>query len=278
MHTVRCALAVALLAVAVNAGLAQEITGLTEYLEALDYPESLSLRLTGVFRSKDFETFSHRTLDPFEDPSIIADWALVKGERYDYELSLEAEEGWRLRSLGLSVMGQAAARCATGSATSDMALSGSFIARYNGFIFPHYAAEGEAERDCTARLATVIIPDPARFSKVETDDPGLKLARLDVWEFVGACERLGGEAVLRIDAPEGSTVELWTIGYPDEAVTLPVNEKVGTRTLPDAPWTLRIRLPEGMTVDDLPDGTVGLNLNAEGILPDWLGGGTNAAP
>jgi len=118
----------------------------------------------------------------------------------------------------------------------------------------------------------MIVPDPSGFMAVETDDPGVKLARLDVREFVADCEQLGGEAVLQFDAPDGSTVELWTSGHPDEAVTLPVNEEVGTRPLPSAPWALRISLPEGMTVDDLPDGKVGFSLNASGTLADWLNG------
>jgi len=277
MRFSRCVVTAALVLGAMSAAFAQgdtnpTVTDLSHYIEALECPESLSLRITGVFQSSDFEELALRTLEPFEDPSVIGDWWLVKGERYDYEVSLTADGDWRLRSLALSVLGQAAARSATAPATTEMTLSGSFIARYGGFMLPHFAAEGEAERDCIVRLATLTLPDPSGFKAVETDDPGVKLARLDVREFVADCERLGGEAVLQVEAPDGSTVELWTIGYPDEAVTLPVNEQVGTRPLPSAPWALRISLPEGMTVDDLPEGKVSFSLNAAGTLPDWLKG------
>jgi hypothetical protein len=254
------------------------LTGVSEYLQSLDYPEALSLKLTGVFRSMDFESYRQMTIDPFEDLSVVGQWTLVGGERYDYELSLAPAEDWRLGSLALSVLGQAAAQSATGTPSEQMSLGGSFIARYGGMMFPHYRSEGAGQRDVTVSLATLVLPDPAQFSSVETDDPGLKLARLDVLEFVNTCEEMGGEAVLTIEAPEGSTVRLWTVGHPEEAATLPVNQTIGTRALPTAPWALSIRLPEGMTVDDLPDGQVGLNLNAAGILPDWLNRGPNPAP
>lgn len=270
-------LIVMLVALTACVGFAQ-MTGVEEYLQALDYPESLSLQLTGVFRSMDFETYRQMTVDPFADPSLIGQWALVRGERYGYILSLKSDGDWHLRSLALSVLGQAAAKSTTVAPAPEMGLTGSFVARYGGMMFPHYDAQGEAEREVTVRLATLVLPDPSRFSPVETDNPRLKLARLDVLEFVNTCEQLGGQAVITVDAPAGSSVQLWTIGYPDEAVTLPVAETVGTRTLPSAPWSVRITLPEGMTVDDLPDGTVGLDLNAEGVLPDWLGGGMNRAP
>ena len=281
MRLLRFALVAMLLAASVCAGFAQTemaLTGVSEYLEALDYPESLSLKLTGVFRSMDFETYRQMTIDPFADLSVIGRWATVQGERYDYTLSLKSDGDWKLRALALSVLGQAAAKSTTEEPAEELGLTGSFIARYGGMMFPHYLAEGESPREVTVRIATLVLPDPSRFSPVETDDPGLKLARLDVLDFVNTCEQMGGEAVLTVDAPEGSTVELWPIGYPEEAVTLPVSQTIGTRTLPSAPWSLRIRLPEGMTVDDLPDGRVGLNLNAEGILPDWLHREANPAP
>ncbi len=281
MRHLRYALIVTLLAASTCAGFAQngmELTGVSEYLEALDYPDSLSLKLTGVFRSMDFETYRQMTVDPFADLSVIGRWAMVQGERYDYILSLKSDGDWKLRSLALSVLGQAAAKSTTVEPAAEMGLTGSFIARYGGMMFPHYLAEGEAPREVTVRIATLVLPDPSRFNPVATDDPGLKLARLDVLGFVNTCEQMGGEAVLTVDAPEGSTVELWTIGYPEEAVTLPVSQTIGTRTLPSAPWSLRIRLPEGMTVDDLPDGRVGLNLDAEGILPDWLHREANPVP
>ncbi|MFW5867761.1 MAG: hypothetical protein ACOCX2_08100 [Armatimonadota bacterium] len=280
MHTLRIIMIVMLIAgtVAVCAAQAETtLTGVAEYLQSLDYPESLSLRLTGVFRSTDFETYAQMTLDPFADLSVIGQWTLLAGERYDYELSLSSDGDWALHSLALSVLGQAAAKSTTAAPAPEMGLTGSFIARYGGMIFPHYEATGEAERDVTVRLATLTLPDPSRFHPVETEDRGLKLARLDVLEFVNACEQLGGEAVLTVSAPEGSLAQLWTVGYPEEAVTLPISERVGTRTLPPAPWAVRIRLPAGMTVDDLPGGQVGLDLDAEGILPDWLGPRTNPA-
>ena len=279
MRLLRYAMIGVLLAATARVGPAQNgpmMSGVSEYLQSLEYPDSLSLKLTGVFRSMDFETYKHLTIDPFADTSVIGQWALVKGERYDYMLSLQSDGDWRMRSLALSVLGQAASRSTTVAPAQGMGLNGSFIARYGGMMFPNYSAEGEAERDVTVRLATLVLPDPSRFNRVDTDDRSLKLARLDVLEFVNACEQLGGEAVLTIDAPEGSMVALWTIGYPEEAVTLPLGRTIDTRTLPTAPWSVRIALPEGMTVDDLPDGTVGLNLNAEGILPDWLeSGGAN---
>ncbi len=252
----------------------QGISSLTEYLDALNYPDSLSLRLTGVFRKDDFETYRHMTIDPFAD-AAFGRWSLVRGERYDYEVTLATDGDWRLRSLALSVLGQTAVRTTTASPSEQLSVTGSFIARYGGIMLPHYRAEGEAGRDATVRLATLVLPDPSLFNRVETADPGLKLARLDVLQFVNTCEALGGEAVLSIDAPEGSDAKLWTIGYPEEAVTLPIGQRIGTRTLPSAPWAVRVKLPEGMTVDDLPEGTVGLDLNAEGILPDWLNRGAN---
>lgn len=279
MRQLRHALIALLVTAAACAAVAQNqptMTGVEEYLASLDYPDSLSLRLTGVFRSMDFETYARRTIDPFDDPSVVGQWAMVQGERYDYELSLASDGDWALRSLALSVLGQAAAKSTTASPSTEMALTGSFVARYGGMMFPHYLAEGETQRDITVRLATLVLPDPTQFNSVQTDDPAMKLARLDVLDFVSTCEQLGGEAVLEINAPEGSVVEIWTIGYPDEAVRLPVNQQIGTRRLPSAPWSVRIALPEGMTVDDLPEGMVNLNLNAAGILPDWLGGGANA--
>ncbi len=278
MRMIRMTAIAVLIATTACAGYAQKemrIAGMAEYLEALEYPQTLSLKLTGVFRSLDFQTYRQMTVDPFADLSVVGRWALVKGERYDYELSLAADGDWRLRSLALNVLGQGASRATTDATAGEMSLKGAFIATSGGMMCPHYAAEGEAERDVTVQVAPVALPDPSRFHPVETDDPRLKLARLDVREFIEAAQALGGEGVLTIDAPEGSTVELWTVGNPEKAVTLPVGERVGTHALPPAPWALRITLPEGMTVDDLPDGRVGLDLNAEGILPDWLNRGPN---
>jgi hypothetical protein len=262
-----------LIATTACTGFAQKemtLTGIQDYLQALEYPQTLSLKLTGVFRSMDFTTYRQMTVDVFADLSVVGQWTLVKGERYEYELSLTTDGDWQLRTLALSVLGQAASKATTDASAGEMSLAGAFIATSGGMMFPHYLAEGESERDVTVRLAAVVLPDPSRFNPVETDDPRLKLARLDVKEFLEAAETLGGEGVLTIDAPEGSTVELWTIGSPEKAVTLPVGEQVGTHALPSAPWALRITLPDGMTVDDLPGGQVGLDLNAEGILPDWL--------
>jgi len=273
MHRIRLtmiALLIAATAAVCSAQAETTLTGVAEYLQALEYPESLSLRLTGVFRSADFQTYALMTVDPFADLSVVGQWTLVSGERYDYDLSLSSDGDGSLNSLALSVLGQAAAKSTTAAPADQLSLTGSFVARYGGMIFPRYEETGEAERAVMVQLATLTLPDPTRFHRVETEDRGVKLARLDVLEFVSACEQMGGEAVLTVSAPEGSVAQLWTVGHPDEAVTLPIAQRVDTRGLPSAPWALSIRLPEGMTVDDLPDGQVGLDLNAEGILPDWL--------
>lgn len=275
MRPLPCLLALVLLALPLTFVAAQEVervpilTGVHEYLAGLDYPESLSLKLSGIFRSTDFETYAQVTIDPFADLSQLQQWMLIRGERYDYELSLVADE-WLLRSLALSVLGQAAARSTTAAPAPQMTLTGSFIARHDGMILPDYRAEGDAERDVIIRIASLPMPNPIGFNPVETDDARLKMARLDVLDFVSDCHRLGGQAVLEVTAPAGSTVQIWTIGHPAESALLPVGEKIGTRNLPSAPWNLRIELPEGMTVADLPDGRVNLQIDADGVLPDWL--------
>ena len=278
MRSLRCTLLVTLIVISQGHLVAQEpervttLSGFWDYLAELEHPDTLSLQVSGIFRSPDFQSYALLTVDPFVDPGAAGQWCLIKGERYDYELALTAgADDGRIRSLAMSVAGQLERRSEPDAPAGQASIGGSFIAEFSGLMLPAYSAVGEAELEVTVGLSTLPLPNPADFNPVFVNDPRLKLARLDVGEFVTDCERLGGHAVIEVTAPAESTVHLWTIGHPEGAVTLPVGEKVGSRALPPTPWNLRIELPEGMTVADLPDGRVNLQLDAEGIFPEWPG-------
>ena len=80
------------------------------------------------------------TVDPFA-ARLIGQWALVRGERYGYILSLKSDGDWHLRSLALSVLpggGGPPLRPRQMERPARRALRRDDV--------PHYDAQGEAER------------------------------------------------------------------------------------------------------------------------------------
>ncbi len=260
MRFVRYAVVFTLTVSLATVGLAQDNLDVSINLE-VEYPDTLTLRLTGVFEEvgEDGPELRQTTIALVEGGRADTRWSLVEGERYEFELTLAPDGDWLLKSVALDLIGHMETKWGSATPSDRVELTGSFIARYHGFLLPAYYSEGDAERDSVVTIAIApLSPHLSGYVRaVETDDPSLLLLRMDPRAIVRTFDLFSGQQmVVNIEAPDGVLVEFASVGNPERAVAVDRGE-TALGDLPPPPWAIRVQVPEG-AAEDVLDGTLNI--------------------
>ncbi len=176
---------VVVLAGLVSAQAADSIAvGLREVRQAMHWPDTLQIRVTGLFQSPEDGRIAMITWAPLEDDSVLDRWCLIEGARYEYVVSLRSDGDWLLRSLSCGFMAEEPATTLAPAPTPELTLQGAFIATREGRLLPDFSWEGEGVRDCTVRLLVATMPPRTTVIEIERTEPAVRvLYRADPWDF-----------------------------------------------------------------------------------------------
>jgi len=158
--------------------------GMREVREAMQWPDTLQIRVTGLFQSPEDGRVAFITWEPLVDDSVLDRWCLIEGGRYDYTIALRSDGDWLLRSLSFSFMAEEPEVHVAPAPTREMTLQGYFIATREGRLLPDFSWEGEGVRDATVRLLVAAMPPRTTVIEVERTEPEVRvLYRADPWGY-----------------------------------------------------------------------------------------------
>jgi len=158
-------------------------TGLREIRATMNWPETLVIRVTGLFQSADDGQVAMVTWAPLEDDWVLDRWYLIEGASYQYEVAVRSDGEWLLSSLSCAFAAEEPVTALAPVPAPELALRGSFIATREGRLFPQFTSEGEAVRDCTVRLLVLAVPAYPTVVEVEREAPPVTVIyRSDPWQ------------------------------------------------------------------------------------------------
>jgi hypothetical protein len=176
-------LLLAIVGVAVAQPLGPGATSLREIRATMSWPETLVIRVTGLFQSADDGQVAVVTWAPLEDESVLDRWHVIEGASYQYEVALRSEGEWGLTSLAFAFMAEEPVSATSPYPVPELSLRGSFIATREGRLFPEFTLQGERVRAATVRLLVLATPVQPTVIEVEREaTPVTVIYRSDPWD------------------------------------------------------------------------------------------------
>lgn len=176
-------LVVAIASVAAAQPLGPGAASLREIRLTMNWPESLVIRVTGLFQSAEDGQVALVTWAPLEDDSVLDRWQVIEGASYQYEVSLRSEGNGCLTSLSVAFMAEEPVSAVSPYPVPELMLRGSFIATREGRLFPEFTYQGDTVRAATVRLLVLATPAVPTVIEVEREAPPVTVIyRSDPWD------------------------------------------------------------------------------------------------